>query len=383
MLDPRSIIFILSALSLLMSLVLFAMPQSIRDRLGGSRHWSAGMLMLSVAALLYGLRGLAPNWLSVSLANTAALTAVAMIYAGGRAFFDKAPANRQLIFAVGLATLALTYFTYFQDTLAARSVIFSLLSAALLYLFGRDVMRYRPRMAERAVFPYLFTGISVYFDVIVSLLRALNAFWATNDGLADLFAPTPLNVLYFSTHSLLVICISVGFILMSNERLHSLLEYQLSHDPLTNAFARPVVMTLARRELTGRKPVSMLLLDIDHFKTVNDTLGHQIGDEVLKHIVRSLNAVLRPNEPLGRYGGEEFVLLLCDADERQAGIVAERLRRCVEATPYQDDAKPYPMTVSIGCATARPGEDLEQILNRADTALYRAKHAGRNRVEHG
>lgn len=383
MLDPRSIIFILSALCFLMSCVLFAMPASVRERLNGTRQWSAGMLTLSITALLFGLRGIAPDWLSISLANAAALSAVGLIYAGGRAFFGKRPANKRVVLTIAIATLVMNYLTYVHESFALRSMIYSLVSATLLYLFFRDVIRYRPRTEGRALFPYIFTGCSLAVDVVVSLFRAVALFWVAGETTVDLFTPSTLNIVYFSTYSLVTICISVGFILMSNERLHALLEHQLSHDSLTNAFARHVVLDLARRELGGRAPVSLLLLDIDHFKSVNDSLGHQAGDEVLKHFVHTLSGSLRPNEPLGRYGGEEFLVLLRDANARQAGVVAERLRRAVSSTPYSHNDSPYPITVSIGCASALPGENLETLLNRADTALYRAKREGRNRVEHG
>ena len=251
----------------------------------------------------------------------------------------------------------------------------------LLFLFGLDLLRHRPRESGRAHFPYLFTALTVIFDSLVSLARIVNAVLHPTGG-ADFLAPTPLNALYFATHGLLAICISVGFILMLNERLHALLEHQLSHDPLTNAYSRPMIFELAQRELGNlRQPLSLLLLDIDHFKQANDSLGHQGGDEVLKHFVRTLSANLRSNEPLGRYGGEEFIILLRDVDADSARITAERLRQCVAEAPYRHSQGDYPITTSIGHATAHSQESLEQLLQRADTALYRAKREGRNRVE--
>nr|WP_276583876.1 GGDEF domain-containing protein [Pseudomonas sp. RIT-PI-AD] len=364
-----------------MAVVLFAMPSSVRERVGGARYWSASMFTVAIASVCYGLRSVIPDLFSLVLANFAALTAIALICAGGRCFFERPPRTAWLAGSVLLANLAMFYFFYLNDQLAARVVIFSALSGALMAYFGVNVVRYRPRDEDRAQFPYLFTAGSVFFDVLISCLRILNTLVVPAQS-GDFLAPTLINVLYFSTHSLLAICISVGFILMLNERLHALLVHQLSHDALTNAYTRHIVIDMATHELAaGREPASLLLLDIDHFKRVNDERGHQTGDEVLKHMVRVLGTGLRANEALGRYGGEEFVLLLRNTDADQAARVGDRLRERVAESPYRAaDAEPLPITVSIGAATAQPGESLEQWLKRADTALYQAKRAGRNRV---
>jgi len=384
-LEPRSIIFILSALSLLMAVVLFAMPPAVRERVGGARHWSGAMLLMTVASLLHGLRGMIPDLLSLTLANLAGLGSLALICAGGRRFFEQPPHYLALTASVLLANALMSYFFHVEDRLPVRMVVFSGLSIVLMGYFGLTVLRYRPRQPGRARFPYWFTAGSVFIDIGVSCLRILYAVTLPAQS-GDFLAPTPINVLYFATHSLLAICISVGFILMLNDRLYALLIQQLSHDTLTAAYTRRVILDMAARELaSARRPASLLLLDIDHFKRVNDERGHQTGDEVLKHMVRVLLDGLRANEPLGRYGGEEFVVLLRDSGPETAMQVAERLRARVADHPYRgaSDNDALPITVSIGVATARPDETLEQWLRRADTALYDAKRGGRDRVVAG
>ncbi|HWV11124.1 MAG TPA: GGDEF domain-containing protein [Pseudomonas sp.] len=382
MLDPRSIVFILAALSLLMAIVLSAMPSSMSDRQSGARHWSIGMLGVSIASVLYGVRGFAPDFFSMALANAVSLVAVALLYSGGRAFFGLPRHKPALIAALVISNLALLYFLYVEDHYASRVVAYSAVSGVLLFLVCRDVLIHRPRQSDRARFPYLFTAFSVLFDVLVSCARIINALFVSSGG-SDFLAPTPINALYFSTHSLLAICISVGFILMLNERLHARLQYQLSHDALTNAYSRSMIFELAQRELdSNQHPISLLLLDIDHFKQVNDSLGHQGGDAVLKHFVHTLADNLRHDEPLGRYGGEEFVVLLRNTPARDANATAERLRQAIADTPYRDGQNEYPLTASIGCATTHERQSLEQLLQQADTALYQAKRGGRNRVEH-
>ena len=126
----------------------------------------------------------------------------------------------------------------------------------------------------------------------------------------------------------------------------------------------------------------MAILDVDHFKRVNDSLGHLAGDEVLQELCRRSCEMLRQDEVLARYGGEEFVVLMCEATVVQACEVAERMRQAVESRPFLTDHAPVAVTISLGVA-AYPGEGTTspaQLLKQADEQLYAAKRGGRNRV---
>lgn len=130
------------------------------------------------------------------------------------------------------------------------------------------------------------------------------------------------------------------------------------------------------------KPLSVLAIDIDHFKRINDTWGHSIGDRVLQDAAATLAAASRDTDLVARTGGEEFVLLLPETTLEGAMTVAESLRRRVESTGTKlPDGPLLTSTISLGVATLRPGESAEEIINRADAALYAAKRLGRNRVE--
>jgi diguanylate cyclase (GGDEF)-like protein len=155
-----------------------------------------------------------------------------------------------------------------------------------------------------------------------------------------------------------------------------------SIDPLTGlpnrrGVARALEQAMEHVRAGGRYAV--LLLDVDHFKSINDLLGHQTGDRALAKIGRTIAENIRAVDVAGRFGGEEFLVLLRDASRERTMQVAERLRSAVEASglPYADGK---PVTISIGVAYARPVDGPSDIVERADRALYRAKHAGRNRV---
>ena len=126
--------------------------------------------------------------------------------------------------------------------------------------------------------------------------------------------------------------------------------------------------------------VAILVIDIDHFKRVNDILGHDMGDQVLKEVAARLASNLRAVDVIARYGGEEFMVALPGADADAARVAAERLRGYVGGTPVVLDGQAFIVTASIGVAEVRPGESLRDVFKRADGALYKAKHAGRNRV---
>ncbi len=157
-------------------------------------------------------------------------------------------------------------------------------------------------------------------------------------------------------------------------------------DALTELWNRRHFFELAKREIyragrEGTPPGILLILDIDHFKHINDTFGHAAGDEVLKHLARSWTALLRESDILGRIGGEEFAVLLPATGMQEGQEVAERLRQATEteAVVYNDSS--FSVTLSIGGVSIQQNEAIDQALNRADRLLYRAKAAGRNRVD--
>ncbi len=155
-------------------------------------------------------------------------------------------------------------------------------------------------------------------------------------------------------------------------------------DDLTGLANRRRFFEVAERDLAscrrGGRPLTVLMLDLDRFKQVNDTYGHQTGDEVLRELAQRLAAEIRSTDILGRYGGEEFALALPDSDAEAAAQAAERLRAAVDGAPFLTRSGALPITISIGLADLHPDDaDLDALLARADQALYRAKRSGRNR----
>ncbi len=172
-----------------------------------------------------------------------------------------------------------------------------------------------------------------------------------------------------------------------NEELEALqvqLREQSIRDPLTGAYNRRFLAEILDKELAraerSRYPVSLLMLDIDHFKDVNDTYGHPAGDEALKTLVEVIENKVRHSDIICRYGGEEFVIILPQTAPTDALRRAEYLRRILQEAFSHFTDHGRPVTVSIGVAAANEGENSDQLIFRADRALYQAKEAGRNRV---
>jgi two-component system, cell cycle response regulator len=168
---------------------------------------------------------------------------------------------------------------------------------------------------------------------------------------------------------------------LRNERNE--LRTRASKDSLTGALGRRALEQAVQTEFDAESQFAVLFADIDHFKSVNDTYGHQIGDEVLKRVAYTLQLGRRANDVCGRYGGEEFVLVLRQVSAQQASSVAERLRHTVQGLSFTECDGPNGITISIGVAAfdpEQPDETPYSLLRRADTALYQAKREGRNRV---
>jgi len=234
-------------------------------------------------------------------------------------------------------------------------------------------------------------------DVLRRLLVAAgfaNALvWLLRSGLAveALGVPAsqiaPADTLSLVTGALLALmpAIVTALILMAmHARMADELRALAATDPLTRLVSRRVLFERGRPLLAAARasaqPLAAMMVDIDHFKRVNDRHGHAVGDAVLRHCARQLREGTRSDSLVARYGGEEFALLAPLAQPGDAFVAAERLRHRIAGLPCRVDGIEVPVTVSIGVAMLRPGQTLEQLLAEADRLLYDAKRAGRNRV---
>ena len=224
----------------------------------------------------------------------------------------------------------------------------------------------------------LTMGVLVSMCGIV-LMRLVSSFiWPVGQ---DIYDTSLQHLVYLSALSVFILLLSVSVVLMAAEHLHTELAYLASHDSLTNALTRRhmnevCAMELERSVRHGRS-MALLIIDLDHFKHINDTHGHQRGDMVLVDFVAKVNGLLRRPDQLARYGGEEFVVLLPETTPEEALAVAQRIRATCAVLGGEPGC-----TVSIGVTTNSQARDtVDTLIARADAAMYRAKSLGRNRVE--
>jgi len=178
--------------------------------------------------------------------------------------------------------------------------------------------------------------------------------------------------------------------IMAGKRILELqqsLRFSATHDFLTNLLNRSEILAALEREFSrsGRegKPATIIMADIDHFKRINDSLGHATGDEVLKEVARRLKADLRPYDVVGRYGGEEFLIILPGCELKIGARRADEIRQLVAKTPILTPGGTASATVSMGVTVTGPSRDhsVSDLLHEADVSMYAAKKNGRNRVE--
>jgi diguanylate cyclase (GGDEF)-like protein len=196
-----------------------------------------------------------------------------------------------------------------------------------------------------------------------------------------LFTYSPLQAIYLASYSFGVLLLSISAILLSSEQLRNEMAKLLKYDALTGALTRRSAFEYGENELARSSRsgtvFSVLLIDLDHFKEINDKYGHQKGDVVLTEFVQRVEQVLRRPSVMGRYGGEEFIVLLPDTTKEKAVQVAERIQNHLRAHAQQPK-----VTASIGVASfsQAQGDNLDTMIGRADTALYAAKNNGRDQI---
>lgn len=206
------------------------------------------------------------------------------------------------------------------------------------------------------------------------------------DPLAALLRPTGFAALAVLAAFAAAIGSTLAFLLLHKERAENEVQRLATMDPLTGAYNRRTFHEIAEREMARARragqPLSIVMLDIDHFRAINDKHGHRVGDEVLQRFADVVRAALRKEDMVVRYGGEEFVILLPEVPGPGAVVVAGRIRRSVAAATIEVGTERFALTVSLGVAARldEGPESIDELLDRAGSALALAKERGRNRV---
>lgn len=382
-LDNRTLIFSLMLASTLMAAALAAVAQGgRRDGLG---QWAAAKLLEALAWLLILARGAIPDVASIVLANTLMVAVYALMLAAIHEHRGAPWPRWQCLLPAALMPVI---FWFLLDDYRGRVVWGSLIYGGQLLLIARALLADREGRAGRA-WRLLLGTILAMLPVLVLRMGAI-LFGGAQFALPNSEAMAhPMQMVVYAAILAADILGTMGFVLMTKERADRDIRALAMTDALTGVFNRRALMEQAEKEQARARrsglPLSLLMIDVDHFKRINDTHGHVAGDQALAGAARLLASRLRRQDTLGRYGGEEFCVLAPDTDAAGAHILAESLRAAVAAAPVATDHGPVPLTVSIGisvcpatCDDCEP--DLGKLLDAADSGLYQAKRDGRNRA---
>ena len=380
-LDGRTLLFSTAVSLTILALIIWSIRRSIRDAVQGLGHFSGGNLLLTVACILLSLRGAVPDWASLWLGNVVLIAASAQYLQATLCFDDRSPGRWLEWLAPAIASLHMAAFMVVVDHQPARVIGIMGLLVSCCGIAAFSLLR-APRSLSS---PRMVTGASFLVVAVAGSARIV-AVVAGSDQQAGLYSRSTSGTAIFVAACIVSQTGAVGYILMVNERIRDRLAHAASHDALTGVLTRGAFLELARRELVRSEregwPFAVLMADIDHFKRINDSHGHQTGDQALTAFGRVASACLRGTDVIGRYGGEEFIGLLPNASAEQARQVAERLRTAVAAHRVDTDDGPIDLSCSIGVADSTTfGWHLDGLIAAADRAMYAAKAGGRNQVQ--
>jgi len=379
--DGRSLLAVVAALCVVFSIVVLALERRIRQTMPGLRLWAVANLFLGAAATAHMLQGHVPLWVPAIVGNWTMLVGRSTAVAALRQFDRQPVPTGWLVAACGLFMLGVAATLVWPEPRAR----------AMIMVGGMALLA-------------LWATYSLAVSAPPSVSRVLTMFGMGGWGLANLWrlwttahlpagAPVlnlsdPTVATYLGALVIMDVFCNIGFVLLITDRMHEWVLQLARTDHLTGALSRGALyaqaardLQLARRQCTY---TAAFIVDVDRFKTINDSHGHAAGDAILRHVAQHGQAVLRCTDLFGRYGGDEFVAILPETDLPTAASIAERLRVAVgEPVP---GAAPLPcglcgVTVSIGVAAVASGcESVDELIAQADQALYDAKHDGRNRT---
>ena len=372
-------IVILAAILLVLVTAVLSTVWHFNRNIPGLRLWALSFLCASLFSCLLLVRDRMPEVLSVVLVQAISALAAYLCWLGARRYMGR-PALVHW-YAAGLVVPLLAMSVYFTAVLphaGARFFLAGVFSGVCFLLSARTLARGGFRHVPMR---YLLAGVMGVHGAWV-LVRPL-IFRLAPQPDVGLLERLPQWVMLEATVALVLI--AFGVLMLANEYVTRELRHLAEVDPLTSVFnRRAFLMSLDKAIHQAQRTeasLAVLVIDLDYFKKINDTCGHQGGDEVLRDIVQISAQCLRQQDVMGRLGGEEFAIFLPGSDGAGARTVAERLRAAVAAQPAATHQGSVALTVSIGLTLCVRGDSSDAALRRADQAMYQAKERGRNRVE--
>lgn len=368
------IILVMSGLTgTIMGVLLLVIAKKGNNLADGLIEWAHGLLILSLSTFLFLGRNYIPDLLSIVMANMLVIAGFMLMNQGLRKFFQIPIFYSKTVLVVFLTFYAINFvwFTYVDNNLFVRVILFT--TSGLIVLVDGLLILLRNFLKGLGV---MILTSAVILLILARLMRLI-VIVLEKEIPATLFENSFSQLLIIASPYFAIPIATVAFVVLAYERLTQRLNQLLREDELTKTLNKKTFFNEAQKEIARalryQHPTTFLMIDIDHFKEINDTRGHIYGDKVLKEIGQNIKSVLRATDLVSRFGGDEFMVALPETDIETAQDVARRIMTTIEKDPING------CTVSIGIAALTAEADkLELILNRADIALYQAKKDGRN-----
>lgn len=376
-----STVFVLTATNLaLTAAMLLGVQRHFRANVRGVLHWAMGNLVATAGIAGLALRDVAHDFFTLVLAISLLPAAQVFFYQAIKEFRDERYSLRLPWTLVVTVLLAQAWLQLVDGSLGLRVMAFSLPVSALSILCAWSLLGRHPTKRN---FGEQFTAGLFILQVVLAMGFGLHAYLGGRS--VNLFASGDMQRIALSLSEVGLALVTFGFVLMIVGKLTEELNRHATRDPLTGIYNRRAFLAEAHSEFARcrrrRADLALLILDLDHFKSVNDNYGHAAGDEVLRKLVEAVSPCLRDYDVFARWGGEEFVVLLPDTPHAKAVRVAERLRQALMETPAHHAEQIIHCTLSIGVANlGEQDRSIEDLICRADHGLYAAKNAGRNQV---
>jgi len=378
--DLKTIGFMSMLLTFMLSMLL-GVTRTYYKSINGPGYWAIGNLVIGLGMISILAQLDAPNYIflpGIALVGTG----LSMYINGLQAFNGKRP-NHHIPIAtfLVLAFIELIFYTVNHD-LRTTAVLCALVFA-IIFLYSA---RLSFPEEKNGMLSHLYWATSaLYFLLGLIMVARAIATSGIDVAMFDSFPDWSANAYTFMVGAVAQFLIFSLFVLMLNYRLHRSLQSMVTVDALTGVMNRRGLEDASQKMQGVCKrlglSMSVLMVDIDFFKKVNDQYGHLTGDDILKHVARVIMDVLRSGDVVGRYGGEEFMVLMPNTSEAQAAVLAERIRLSIEARRYIEQHLQIHTTVSIGIASSLTvGYEYKALIGAADSTLYAAKKAGRNCV---
>jgi diguanylate cyclase (GGDEF)-like protein len=333
---------------------------------------------------MLGLRDWVPHLASVTLGNCVLMLAYLVWLSGTLEYFGKRIKWVPWLVVVLLATAAVSWFVYDDESFRARVIIVASVCAGINAYHAHAVWHSARSKRDTKATGVTSTFVWLIALVIIYGVRGIHAL-VFPQGDTGLLTQDLTQIIYTGSFTVCNMMLVIGFATMASDYVRGHIEKQATRDPLTGALNRRALFDAIGVEFSRSqrhdRPFCIAMFDIDHFKNINDRFGHLVGDQVLTTACRRVERLIRPHDVFARYGGEEFLILMPETDLPIAAQIAQRLLAALAVS--EDDGVPA-ITVSIGVAEWLPNDgSIESLIGRADAALYRAKKDGRNRIEIG